>query len=59
MTGDCQDCTGILYSLWILGYYIYLGWMGCCMYFVFLGSFFQMLVLQDWTSTIPLGFMAC
>ena len=60
IASDCQDCaTGMLYKMWLVGYMIYLGWMGLCMSVVIFASMIQLLNFKEWTTTIPDGFMSC
>ena len=40
MNTNCQDCTGILYKMWVVGYAIYFAWMAICMSFVVIGSLY-------------------
>ena len=59
MSSNCQDCTGVLHKMWLVGYLIYFAWMAICMSFVIIGSLYELFIFEDWTSTVPLGFMQC
>ena len=54
-----ESCPGVLYQFWIFGYAIYLAWMSVCMTFVMTGTTFLVIFFQDWTDSVPLGFMGC
>ena len=54
-----DTCPGLLYRMWLIGFYIYLAWMSVCMSFVFVGTSFQVLLFEDWSASMPLGFIGC
>jgi hypothetical protein len=50
---------GILYRMWAIGFFFYVLWLFICMQFVYFATTFQVITFQDWTPSVPLGFVGC